>query len=77
MYPTGSWYLPDDSEASAQHQAMRELLREFNAQANTSPANDLLRRIFPNSEHVPEVYRNATVPPQNALAKGIKGPLTP
>ncbi|WP_309485263.1 sugar O-acetyltransferase, partial [Corynebacterium sanguinis] len=56
MYPTGSWYLPDDSEASAQHQAMRELLREFNAQANTSPANDLLRRIFPNSEHVPEVW---------------------
>lgn len=35
MYPTGSWYLPDDPEASAQHQATRELLREFNVRANT------------------------------------------
>lgn len=54
----GRWYLPASEEVAARHDEVARLLREFNALGNTEPARaeGLLRKIMPDSPHVPETF---------------------
>ena len=55
---SGQWYLPGGEEADAQHARTWELMRQVNALGNTDQprAEELLRQVFSNSEHVPGLF---------------------